>query len=66
MTEVWYEITEELKQEGVRPISPDADFITCAERISSEKIKLVIDQQNDILKNSQLVSLRCQVSDKVL
>lgn len=55
MGEVWSEITEEFKQEGVRPITPDLDCIQSVEDVVISKIQGVIGTQNNILESSKQV-----------
>ncbi|XP_071812719.1 cilia- and flagella-associated protein 69-like [Apostichopus japonicus] len=49
--EVWSEITEELTQEGVRPVTPDQEALAVIGRASQELASLVIDMQEEILES---------------
>lgn len=49
--EVWNEITDELKQEGVRPVTPDEEALAVIGRASQELASLVVDLQVEILES---------------
>ncbi|KAI9346986.1 armadillo-type protein [Obelidium mucronatum] len=48
--EVWEEISEELDNEGIRPISPDLDCINTAKQVIVEKAQAIQGKQADFIK----------------
>ena len=54
--EVWCEITEELRVEGVRPVSPDIHCIESIELVLKEKIDGVVQKQTEYSKGKDQAS----------
>ena len=51
MFEVWQEITQELEQEYVRPVSPDRDCLAEINRLFEERTANVFSSQKELIQN---------------
>ena len=47
--EVWFEVINELEQEGVHPITPDSEAIEAISRTLDDRAEHVLDVQRELL-----------------
>lgn len=53
--EVWDEITQEFKVQGVRPISPDLDCLMSVKETVQTKLETLVDCQNNLIEKEMQV-----------
>ncbi len=56
ISEIWHEIDQELKFDGVRPVTPDQECLRLAQTVSKSKADSVCKQQMEIAQKQHRVS----------